>query len=135
MHAPASAADAYPQRPIRLIVPFAAGGDADIVARLVSAKMAETLGRQVVVDIVVSPGIYDQLERKYAPTSRLYHSRSERVNRQTAVETGQRCAFTRSRIAALGLRTTQATQVWRPRVCAFGGPVTPLLRLTGHLKA
>ena len=45
----ASAAD-YPSRPIRLIVPFAAGGGNDTVARLVSQRLSVGLGQPVVVD-------------------------------------------------------------------------------------
>ena len=41
---PAHAADVYPQRSIRLIIPFSPGGGADIIARLMSAKLAEGLG-------------------------------------------------------------------------------------------
>jgi tripartite-type tricarboxylate transporter receptor subunit TctC len=47
---PRSALAAYPDRPIRLIVPFAAGGNADIVGRLVGERIASALGQPVVID-------------------------------------------------------------------------------------
>ncbi len=46
----ATAAAAYPERPITLLVPFAPGGVADITARTVAAAMAASLGRAMVVD-------------------------------------------------------------------------------------
>ena len=45
----AQAAD-YPNRPLRLIVPFAAGGPTDTIARVIGQKLTEGLGQQVVVD-------------------------------------------------------------------------------------
>ncbi len=47
---PRSAFAAYPDRPIRLIVPFAAGGNADIVGRIVGEQMSQALGQPVVVE-------------------------------------------------------------------------------------
>jgi len=41
---------AYPNKPIKMIVPFAAGGTTDVVARLVAQRMSETMGQPVVVD-------------------------------------------------------------------------------------
>jgi tripartite-type tricarboxylate transporter receptor subunit TctC len=46
---PASA-QSYPTKPIRVIVPFAAGGAVDVLARLVSAKMSESVGQPVIIE-------------------------------------------------------------------------------------
>ncbi len=47
---PRAAFAAYPDRPIRLIVPFAPGGNADIVGRIVGERMSAALGQPVVVE-------------------------------------------------------------------------------------
>ena len=47
---PRAARAAYPDKPIRLIVPFAAGGNADIVGRLVGERISNALGQPVIVD-------------------------------------------------------------------------------------
>ncbi|MFN7086355.1 MAG: Bug family tripartite tricarboxylate transporter substrate binding protein [Burkholderiales bacterium] len=48
--APASAAQGFPERPLRLIVPFAPGGNVDITARTISGPLGQILGQQVIVE-------------------------------------------------------------------------------------
>jgi tripartite-type tricarboxylate transporter receptor subunit TctC len=40
----------YPQRPVRMVIPFAPGGASDFVGRIMQAKMSEQLGQQLVID-------------------------------------------------------------------------------------
>ena len=60
---PASAQAPYPNRPIRIVVPFGPGGFADITVRLLAQKLAERTSAQVVIEnrpgaggIVAPPG-------------------------------------------------------------------------------
>jgi tripartite-type tricarboxylate transporter receptor subunit TctC len=46
----AAAPDSYPNRPIHIVIPFPAGGPADIAARIIGQKMSEEWGQPVVVD-------------------------------------------------------------------------------------
>lgn len=48
--APASAQQKYPDKPIRLVVGYSAGGGVDIVARLLATRLSAVLGQQVLVD-------------------------------------------------------------------------------------
>ena len=43
-------AQPYPSKPVRLIVPFPAGGPADAVSRIMGPRLADNLGQQVVID-------------------------------------------------------------------------------------
>ena len=52
----AAAQTDYPRRAITLIVPFAAGGPTDVVARIVGEHMSRTLGQQVVIENVLGAG-------------------------------------------------------------------------------
>jgi tripartite-type tricarboxylate transporter receptor subunit TctC len=67
--APAAAQSDYPNRPIRVIVPFPAGGSNDIVGRAITTQMSERLGKQIVVDNRTGAGgvVGSELASKAAP--------------------------------------------------------------------
>ena len=47
---PAAFGQAYPSRPVKIVVPYGAGGIADITMRLAAQKMSDSLGKQFVID-------------------------------------------------------------------------------------
>ncbi|MCM3875769.1 MAG: tripartite tricarboxylate transporter substrate binding protein BugD [Thermoanaerobaculia bacterium] len=56
LSAGASRAATWPERPVTMIVPFAAGGPTDVVARIVGDHMSRTLGQQIVIENVAGAG-------------------------------------------------------------------------------
>src|SRR4051812_15569280 len=46
----AAVAQTYPSKPIRFVVPYAPGGNTDILTRLLGQKMSEAWGQQVIID-------------------------------------------------------------------------------------
>ena len=66
----AGAVDSFPNKPVRVIVPFAAGGAADVVLRVVSQKLVEGWGQQLIVDNRPGAGgtIGTELAAKSSPT-------------------------------------------------------------------
>ncbi|MCX8572134.1 Bug family tripartite tricarboxylate transporter substrate binding protein [Aminobacter sp. MET-1] len=54
--APGAGAQQFPDRPVTLVIPFAAGGSTDVVGRIIAQKMSDDLGQQVVVENVAGAG-------------------------------------------------------------------------------
>jgi tripartite-type tricarboxylate transporter receptor subunit TctC len=52
----AAAQQPYPTRPITVVVPFAAGGPTDVLARILSQHISQTLGQQIIVETVTGGG-------------------------------------------------------------------------------
>ena len=50
MHAPSASSQAYPVKPIRIIVPYAPGGSTDVLFRIFAPRLTEVLGQQAVID-------------------------------------------------------------------------------------
>jgi tripartite-type tricarboxylate transporter receptor subunit TctC len=50
------AQDAYPNRPITMIVPFAAGGTSDVIARITAEQMSQLIGQRIVIENVAGAG-------------------------------------------------------------------------------
>jgi tripartite-type tricarboxylate transporter receptor subunit TctC len=60
---------AYPERPITMIVPFAAGGPTDVTARIVGEHMSRTLGQQIIIENVAGAGGTTGISRAAASTA------------------------------------------------------------------
>ena len=74
----AVAQTAYPNRPITVIVPFAAGGPTDVVARIIGDHMSQTLGQQLVIENVGGAGGTTGMTRvAQAAARRLHHRRRQ----------------------------------------------------------
>ena len=70
-----ASAQNYPNRPITMIIPFAAGGPTDVLGRIVGARMSELLGQQVVIENVGGAGGMTGSKRVDGCQARRLHDR------------------------------------------------------------
>src|SRR5256714_12988206 len=59
----AAQAQSYPSRPITIVVPFAAGGPTDAIARAISERMRVALGQSIIIENVTGAGRFIWLRR------------------------------------------------------------------------
>ena len=90
---------AFPSRPIRVLVGFAAGGGADAIARTVAQRLSEQLGQSVIVD------------NRPGATSPIAASDTHRVTRGHITSTaGAAIAASRTAFPPIGVGTTQTSR-------------------------
>ena len=68
-----SHAQAYPSRPMSMIVPFAAGGPQDVLGRLIAQRMSEILGQQIIIENIGGAGGVNGSKRVRRPAQWLYN--------------------------------------------------------------
>ena len=71
---PAAAQDNFPSRPIKLVVPLAAGGGIDFTARATAQRLSEVIGQQVVVENLGGGGRHDRRQHGGARRARRLHA-------------------------------------------------------------
>ena len=130
---PRSAFAAYPDKPIRLIVPFAAGGNADLVARIVAEGMSPSLGQTIVVETRAGAGGSLGAAVGGGRAARRLHAadRLERPADRQSVRAGQ--AQLRS---AQGLRRRSGSPISRriPSCCTNSVPAKTVAELVALSK-
>ena len=105
-----SAAQDYPNKPVRIIVPFAAGGPADVYARFLAQRLQESLGQPFVIDDRPGAG-------SVIGTDAVAKSRARRLHAAADVEHahGQRIADPEQAVRAdARLRAGRADQLFGP---------------------
>ena len=101
-----AAAQAYPSRPVTIIVPFAAGGPTDIIARISGEYFSKTLGQQFVVENVAGAGGTTGITRGAGQARRLHHHDGPHGH-------ARRCARA-VRTSSTTRRRTSRRSVWSP---------------------
>jgi len=77
--APAAAQSDYPNRPVRLIIPFPPGGSNDVVGRMIGTSLSDKLGKQVIIDNRPAPAAAGRHRIASKATGRRLHAAGDFV--------------------------------------------------------